>query len=164
MKDRRALIRLTLNDLYIPFYDALCKKLPPEWAPYSGLRSFGAQAALYNQGRTSPGNIVTNAKAGESAHNYGCASDWTIWTESGAPIWLEKEDPKWKEYVDSVTGVGLRSGAEFGDIDHNELKISIEWETLYSTFYSQGQLALNEAIRASRVSVLSANPQTESKT
>lgn len=38
-------------------------------------RSFAEQQALYEQGRTKPGRIVTNAKAGQSLHNYGLAVD-----------------------------------------------------------------------------------------
>ena len=34
------------------------------------------QTALYAIGRTSPGKIVTKARAGESYHNYGLAFDW----------------------------------------------------------------------------------------
>jgi len=41
----------------------------------SGLRSWAAQAALYAQGRTKPGPIVTKARPGSSWHNYGLAID-----------------------------------------------------------------------------------------
>ena len=42
----------------------------------SGLRTAAEQNALYAQGRNGvPGNIVTNAKAGHSMHNYGLAVD-----------------------------------------------------------------------------------------
>ena len=44
----------------------------------SGFRSSAEQDALYAQGRTRPGNIVTNAKAGQSFHNYGAAFDVSI--------------------------------------------------------------------------------------
>ena len=40
-------------------------------------RSPGRQAALYAQGRTAPGKIVTHAKAYESSHNWGLAIDVT---------------------------------------------------------------------------------------
>lgn len=40
-----------------------------------GFRSFAEQTALYAQGRTTAGKIVTNAKAGQSAHNFGLAVD-----------------------------------------------------------------------------------------
>lgn len=41
----------------------------------SGLRSWAAQAALFAQGRTKPGPIVTKARPGSSWHNYGLAID-----------------------------------------------------------------------------------------
>ncbi len=40
-----------------------------------GFRSYAEQDALYAQGRTSPGNIVTKAKGGFSNHNFGLAFD-----------------------------------------------------------------------------------------
>jgi peptidoglycan LD-endopeptidase CwlK len=40
-----------------------------------GYRSKERQDELYAQGRTSAGNIVTNAKGGESLHNFGVAVD-----------------------------------------------------------------------------------------
>lgn len=41
----------------------------------SGLRSYAEQDAIYAQGRTTPGKIVTNARAGYSNHNFGLAWD-----------------------------------------------------------------------------------------
>jgi len=40
-----------------------------------GFRTAEEQTALYAKGRTKPGKIVTNAQAGQSAHNYGLAVD-----------------------------------------------------------------------------------------
>ena len=42
----------------------------------SGYRSVAAQAALYAQGRTTPGRRVTKAKPGQSPHNFGMAMDY----------------------------------------------------------------------------------------
>lgn len=39
-------------------------------------RDAESQNALYAQGRTKPGNKVTNAKAWQSYHNYRCAFDF----------------------------------------------------------------------------------------
>jgi peptidoglycan L-alanyl-D-glutamate endopeptidase CwlK len=39
------------------------------------LRTFAEQQAIYNQGRKTPGKIVSNAQAGQSFHNYGLAID-----------------------------------------------------------------------------------------
>lgn len=63
-----------------------------------GLRTIAEQDALYAQGRTTPGNIVTNAMGGTSFHNYGLAidlvemvnndtiADWTYDTSKLKPI------------------------------------------------------------------------------
>ena len=40
-----------------------------------GLRTYAEQDALYAQGRTMPGHVVTNAGGGWSNHNFGCAVD-----------------------------------------------------------------------------------------
>lgn len=50
------------------------------------LRSMEDQANLYEQGRTKPGKIVTNAKPGESFHNYGLAIDF-VPIVNGKPAW-----------------------------------------------------------------------------
>lgn len=39
------------------------------------LRTFAEQDALFAQGRSKPGKVVTNAKGGQSYHNYGLAID-----------------------------------------------------------------------------------------
>jgi peptidoglycan LD-endopeptidase CwlK len=41
----------------------------------SGNRTWAEQDALYAQGRTAPGQIVTKAKGGQSNHNFGIAVD-----------------------------------------------------------------------------------------
>ena len=73
--------------------EATLKTLLPEVLPYArtlvrraadagieikvigGTRSFAEQDALFAQGRTKPGRRVTNAKGGESNHNFGIAFD-----------------------------------------------------------------------------------------
>jgi peptidoglycan LD-endopeptidase CwlK len=50
------------------------------------LRTLQDQAVLYAQGRTTPGSIVTNAKPGQSAHNYGLALD-VVPLVHGKPDW-----------------------------------------------------------------------------
>ena len=42
----------------------------------TGYRSAAEQDALYAQGRTAPGSIVTNARGGYSQHNWGIAADF----------------------------------------------------------------------------------------
>jgi len=52
----------------------------------STYRDNASQTALYAQGRTAAGRIVTNAKAGESFHNYRCAVD-VVPLINGKPVW-----------------------------------------------------------------------------
>ncbi len=56
------------------FYNDL-KKIVPEAVLFETYRTRERQTFLYNQGRTTAGNIVTYAKAGGSPHNYGLAFD-----------------------------------------------------------------------------------------
>lgn len=53
-----------------------------------GLRTFAEQDALYKQGRTKPGQVVTNAKGGQSNHNYGLAVDLCPFV-NGKPQWID---------------------------------------------------------------------------
>lgn len=54
-------------------------------------RSIEEQDALYAQGRTTPGKIVTRAKGGSSYHNYGLAVDVVI-LKNGVPDWANKNE------------------------------------------------------------------------
>ena len=53
---------------------------------YSTYRDVEAQNAIYAQGRTTKGVIVTNAKGGQSFHNYRVAFDWVPMLH-GKPLW-----------------------------------------------------------------------------
>lgn len=52
----------------------------------STYRDIESQNALYARGRTTPGNIVTNARGGQSFHNYRCAFDFVPIVNSKA-VW-----------------------------------------------------------------------------
>ncbi|MCS7062767.1 MAG: M15 family metallopeptidase, partial [Methylacidiphilales bacterium] len=53
----------------------------------SSYRSIKEQNEIYAKGRTKPGKIVTYAKGGMSAHNYGLAYDIVIIDSKGNLIW-----------------------------------------------------------------------------
>ena len=53
---------------------------------YSTYRDNESQAELYAQGRTKPGRKVTNAKPGQSWHNWRCALDFVPMFQ-GKPQW-----------------------------------------------------------------------------
>jgi hypothetical protein len=131
VESRRTKFRKGLSTLYLPYYDALCDILPEEWQPYYGLRTFEEQNRLWAQGRQTPGKRVTNAKGGQSPHNYGCATDWTVW-EDGQPLWPAASDKLWTVYEDACDKVGLRWGGTFTarDCPHNELSLSVGWNRI----------------------------------
>ena len=60
----------------------------------STYRDNESQDALYAQGRTAPGNIVTRAKAGQSWHNWRCALD-VVPLVNGKAIW--DDQAMWKQ-------------------------------------------------------------------
>jgi len=53
-------------------------KIPAAIRIVQGLRTFEEQDAIYAQGRTKPGKVVSYAKAGQSYHNYGLAIDFSL--------------------------------------------------------------------------------------
>ncbi len=55
----------------------------------STFRDAESQNALYAQGRTVPGRIVTNARAGQSFHNFRVAFD-VVPLRDGKPVWGTK--------------------------------------------------------------------------
>lgn len=77
-----------------------------------GLRTWDEQEKLYQQGRTTPGKIVTNAPAGSSYHNFGLAVDLVPLESAGKPDW-NAEHPIWKRLIAVGESVGLVSGSEW---------------------------------------------------
>ena len=73
----------------------------------STYRDNASQDALYAQGRTKPGKIVTNAKAGQSWHNYKCAVD-VVPIVAGKPRW-DVKDEVWQQ----VGALGKAAGLEW---------------------------------------------------
>ena len=66
-------VRDELLKMYYEILGALSGKAVCRFAYVT--RTFAEQSALYAQGRTAPGKIVTNAPAGLSIHNYSLAFD-----------------------------------------------------------------------------------------
>jgi len=75
------------------------------------LRDMEQQAALYAQGRTAPGNRVTNARAGDSAHNYGRAFD-VVPLRNGKPVWGTTADMDRALWI-QVGKIGEAAGLEW---------------------------------------------------
>lgn len=90
----------------------------------SGYRSYEEQDALYAQGRTTPGKIVTKAPAGYSNHNFGIAFDIGVF-EGNKYL---GESPKYK----AVGALGMEIGLEWGGnwksmTDEPHFQLRPEW-------------------------------------
>ena len=72
----------------------------------SGTRTYDEQNALYEQGRTNSGRIVTNARGGYSNHNFGIAFDIGVF-EGGRYL---EESPAYK----AVGALGMKLGLDWG--------------------------------------------------
>lgn len=97
-------------------------------------RSMEDQDRLYQQGRTAGGEIVTNAKGGESFHNYGLAIDFAIKTTTGNVIWDMSYDGNgngasdWMEVVDVAKVLGFEWGGDwvgFKDYPHLQMDFGL---------------------------------------
>lgn len=71
-------------------------------------RTGAEQDALFEQGRTTPGAIVTNARAGQSMHQYRCALD-LVPMRAGKPVW-DGKDPLWLQ----IAAIFKDHGFEWG--------------------------------------------------
>lgn len=74
----------------------------------STYRTAEQQAALYAQGRTKPGVIVTNARPGDSYHNWQCAFD-VVPLRNGKPVWgtSGEDGALWRKIGELGESVGL---------------------------------------------------------
>lgn len=94
-------------------------------------RSGQEQDALYAQGRTAGGKVVTNARSGQSAHNFTIkgrpaskAFD-VVPMRNGKCVWSEK-DTAWKTAGEIGLDLGLTwygaPGSKFKEMPHFQLK------------------------------------------
>jgi peptidoglycan L-alanyl-D-glutamate endopeptidase CwlK len=100
-------------------------------------RTFAEQDALYAQGRIKPGKIVTNAKGGQSYHNYGLAIDIALLVDKDgngtfeSASWDTKTDfdgdrkSDWQEIVAIFKRYGWEWGGDwkFVDAPHFQKKL-----------------------------------------
>ncbi|ETT45202.1 L-alanyl-D-glutamate peptidase [Paenibacillus sp. FSL R7-269] len=99
-----------------------------------GLRTIPEQDGLYAQGRTKPGQIVTNAKGGYSYHNFGVAIDFALLLPGGGVSWDMKRDgdgdgiADWQEVVDAAKRLGWEWGGDwtsFKDYPHFQIDFGL---------------------------------------
>ena len=103
----------SLDDLIPPAKErverflSLCKDQGIDLLVTSTYRDNESQQALYEQGRTTAGKVVTNAKAGDSWHNWRCAVD-VVPMVNGKPNW-DGLHPVW----DQIGKLGEQAGLEW---------------------------------------------------
>lgn len=109
--------RLDLDLIYLPFAElafelaARCATQGATYFAISGYRSCSEQAALYAQGRTKPGKVVTNARPGFSAHNYGLAIDFCRDAEAErAGLQPDWQLESYRILASQAAALGLESG------------------------------------------------------
>jgi len=123
------------------------------------LRTFKEQQDLYNLGRTvvNPdgrskskpmGNIVTNAKAGQSIHNYGLAVDIALIINGTEASWNTVKDfdgdlvSDWMECVKIFKKHGWEWGGDwktFRDAPHFQKDFGYSWQQLQAK-YNTGEM------------------------
>lgn len=94
------------------------------------LRTFEESDLLYQKGRTRPGPKVTNAKAGQSYHNYGLAIDFALQV-NGKIIWEVNKD--WMTVVNIFKKYGWSWGGDWSslkDYPHVEKTFGHNWKEL----------------------------------
>ena len=120
-----------LSPVFLPFatsFLAECFKQGLDILVYCTLRSLEEQGTLYAQGRTCPGHIVTNARPGQSAHNYGLAFDG-VPLVGGKPVWSEPlSGPHWRLYGEAANTVGVQwGGAWHGFVEGPHIEM-MDWQ------------------------------------
>jgi hypothetical protein len=91
------------------------EKLGTELVLTSGYRSLEEQEILYQKGRTTPGPIVTNARPGQSWHNYGLAFDVAPVGADGKIYW-PNDAQSWRDLAELGKARGLGWGGDFKSI------------------------------------------------
>lgn len=104
-----------------------------------GLRTLQEQNNLYALGRTLPGQKVTNAKGGQSVHNYGFAVDICLVIDGKTAPWDTVKDwdndqiADWYECVKIFAKYGWDWGGnwkKFKDLPHFDKRGYNDWKTL----------------------------------
>ncbi|UNL92753.1 peptidase M15 [Paenibacillus polymyxa] len=100
-----------------------------------GLRTIDEQNGLYAQGRSKPGQIVTNARGGYSYHNFGVAIDFALLLPDGKNVsWDMRRDgdgdgiADWDEVVAEAKRIGWNWGGDwrsFKDYPHFEMTFGL---------------------------------------
>lgn len=89
----------------------------------SGTRTYAVQDGLYEQGRSKPGPIVTNARGGQSSHNFGTAFDLGLF-ENGKYL---DDSPLYRKVAMIGKSMGLSWGGDWSHPDEPHLYLKPLW-------------------------------------
>ncbi|WP_410514558.1 M15 family metallopeptidase [Paenibacillus sp. BR2-3] len=120
-----------------------------------GMRTIAEQNALYAQGRSKPGPIVTNARGGTSYHNYGLAVDFALLLPDGNAVsWdINRDGEKdktadWSEVVEEAKKLGFEWGGDwtsFKDYPHLQMTFGLSIDELRAGKHPSAQ-QINEVL------------------
>lgn len=113
-------------------------------------RSKEDQDAIYAQGRTTPGNIVTRAQFYQTTHFYGTAFDFCFIVDKDGNgsyetiSWdriVDSDKDKvadWMEVINAFKAKGFLSGADWKSFpDYPHIEAPYSWRTLYKKYLNK---------------------------
>jgi len=112
--------------------------IPGDWAVVQGFRTKAQQDALYAQGRTTPGDIVTQAPYPRSAHCWGLAVDVARVTPSGQRVW-DYAHPAWQQLQLFVNNSPHMHGGWHFPIADNDHIQSVDWIKWRENLITEGR-------------------------
>lgn len=165
-------LRLLATDTVTDCEQALQGRAKPRLT--YGLRTFKEQGGLYALGRTviNPdgksarkplGNIVTNADAGRSIHNYGLAVDICLIIDGKTASWDTVKDfdsdavSDWKECVAIFKKRGWEWGGDwrtFKDEPHFQYDLGYTWQQLQAKYNTGDFIAGTKFVNLQRPATL----------
>lgn len=125
---------MKLDSLEPPFrtkvevYIARMKQKGITLCPVQCRRTIAEQNALYAKGRTAPGAKVTNAKGGQSPHNFGLAVDLCPVGRNGN-LWWTAPNALMRQLADEAKPSGLVPGYYFHSIHDPDHFEDPDWRT-----------------------------------
>jgi peptidoglycan L-alanyl-D-glutamate endopeptidase CwlK len=99
----------------------------------SGRRTINQQNVIFAQGRTAPGKIVTNAKGGQSPHNFGLAADFCPLNAAGE-LWWNAPESMWQRIGSLAKARGLVWGGDFKSIKDRPHVEDPGWKTVQAAW------------------------------
>jgi peptidoglycan LD-endopeptidase CwlK len=114
-----------------------------DYIAISGNRTYAEQDALYAQGRTAPGPIVTKAKGGQSNHNFGIALDFGVFQNGRYLDGGDNDDKRLAAAIHKAVAPHARANgiewggdwASFKDLPHFEIRTGL------SSYHKRQRLA-----------------------